>query len=430
MRRKSLLQQGERGSVLALVMIAVVLLFVSGMGTLSIGLAARLFSVRQSDEIAAQVAADAGLTMAVWTLNRNVQTKYSAQDLPALTNQTLANCSATFSYEVTVPTGSFFQALGAGGDQEVIDAFTAKLPFAYRYLIKSVGKSGNAEKVLYATVRLRGLFESALFSKGQIDFMANTLVTGYNSADPTDTEIDVKIGTLSIEAERIYLGPGTVVDADVFVGVGGDPDEVLDLFGTITGQKFALTETIQFPVITAPALPYIGTSIIAKGITVKLYPADSGTYKEIKLSTKANEPGVLEINGDVILHLAGDIELGNNTDIIIKNGSSLALYTDGDIAMDNSAGFANENSSPSTLKIFSTGEGIQSFDLKAKSETFGVVYASNADVELYPKAELHGAIVARNISMLSRCIFKYDEALRDVSPDDEGARFVIEKWWE
>lgn len=430
MRRKSLVQPGERGSVLPLVMIVVVLLFVSGMGTLSIGLAARLFSVRQSDEIAAQVAADAGLTMAVWTLNRNVQTKYSAADLPALTNQTLANCSASFSYEVIVPTGSFFQALGAGGDQEVIDAFTANLPSAYRYAIKCVGKSGNAEKVLYATVKLEGLFQYALLSQGEISLAPNTLITGYNSSDPTDTNFDVQIGTTSTEDDSISMSPGTVIEGDVFVGVGGNPGEVIEEGGEITGQQFSLTETIRFPVITAPALPYIGTSIIAKGVTVKLYPADSGTYREIKLSAKADEPGVLEINGDVILHLAEDIELGNNTDIIIKNGSSLVLYTDGDIAMGNSAGVTNENSPVDTLMIFATGNDEQNFELKAKSSVFGVVYAPNANVELYPIAKLYGAVAAKNVSIKSMGVFYYDEALRDVSPDDEGARFVIEKWWE
>ena len=68
--------------------------------------------------------------------------------------------------------------------------------------------------------------------------------------------------------------------------------------------------------------------------------------------------------------------------------------------------------------------------MKAKSETFGVVYAPNADVELYPKTEIYGAIVAKSISIKSKGIFKYDKALRDVEPDDEGIHFVVERWWE
>jgi len=56
--------------------------------------------------------------------------------------------------------------------------------------------------------------------------------------------------------------------------------------------------------------------------------------------------------------------------------------------MGNSAGFVNENPLGTTLKIFATGPDLQTFELKAKSNVFGVVYAPNADVELYPKAEL------------------------------------------
>lgn len=432
MSRKSFLQSSKRGSILALMVIVIVLLSVAGIGMLRCGLQARLYAARTSNEIAAQTAADAGLIRAVWVLNQDVQADYSTNELPRQMDQSLANSGATFSYEVAIPSGNTIEFTEVGGSEEVVDPFNAKFPYTIRYAIKSVGKSGNAEKVLYATVRLRGLFDSAILSKGEILLAPNTLITGYNSADPTDTDIDVKIVTLSTGAGQISLSPGTVVEADVFVGVGGDPDGVIRAGGTITGQTFALTEPIQFPVITVPELPdFGGTVISAKGTTVTRRPGDSGTYSEINLSSQAGIPGVLEIDGgDVVLRLTGNINLGNDTEIIVKDGSSLALYIDGDMAAKNSAGFVNENSPVSALRIFATGEGDQSFELKAKSETFGVVYAPDADVELYPKNELCGAIVAKSISVKSKGIFKHDKALRDVRPDDEGVRFVIEKWWE
>jgi len=431
MYRGNLLQSRDRGSALAMVMIFVILLTVSSIGVMRLGLAARGFSVRTSDKIAARVAADAGLVKAVWQLNQNVQAIYSAKELPRQTDQTLPSSTATFSYEVAIPTGSAIRFVGAGASEKEVDPANVRLPYSITYVIKSVGKSGNAEKVLYAAVRLKGLFESAFLSKGRISLQPNTLITGYNSADPTDTGLNAKIGTLSIDDDQISLSPGTVVEADVFVGVGGNPNKVIGAGGTITGQEFALTEPVKFPVITVPALPNIGTVISAKGATVKRRPGDSGTYKGISLSSKADLPGVLEIDGgDVVLHLTGDIDLGNNAEIIVRANSSLALYIDGDIAAKNSAGFVNENSPLSTLKIFATGQGVQSFELKAKSEAFGIVYAPNADVELYSKAELYGAIVARNIDIKSKGIFKYDKALRVVNSDDEGVRFVIESWWD
>ena len=127
---------------------------------------------------------------------------------------------------------------------------------------------------------------------------------------------------------------------------------------------------------------------------------------------------------------AGDIELGNSAEIAVRAGSSLVLSAGGNIATGNSARFANENSLTSTLKIFTTRQDTQTFQLKAKSDVFGLVYAPNADVELYPKSKLYGAIVAGDISIKSNGAFYYDEAIRSVSPDDEGVRFVVERWWE
>ena len=419
----------RRGSVLPLVVIVITLLLVMGLGMLRLGTQARVYAARTSHDIAARGAADAGLTKALWALNQRLGAGLSAGPLPEQIDQILANCNATFSYDMArpgeMPAGPLVVSVGED------DPFGVKIPFETRYEIRCTGRCGIAERTVHATVKLQGLFESAVLSQGRISLMPNTTITGYNSADPTDTDIDVKIGTTSINDNSITLGPGSIVEGDVFVGVGGAPAEVIGAGGTITGQKFTLTEELQFPVITVPALASFGTVISAKGVTVTMTPANSGIYKEIKLSSKAGTPGVLEITGGrVVLYLTGNIDLGNSDEIVVRAGSSLVLYAGGNIATGNSAGFVNENSLTSTLKIFATRQDTQTFELKAKSDVFGLVYAPNANVELYPKSKLYGAIVAGNISIKSNGTFYYDEALRNVSPDDEGVHFVVERWWE
>jgi len=430
MYRKSSLRLRERGSVLPLVMIAIVLAITVGVGMLRFGVQARVFAARTSHEIAAQAAADAGLTKALWVLNQNVEAKYAADALPRQTDRTLDNSDATYAYEVTVPANG---SITFSDSTEIADTdpFTTVVPYTRRYAVKCVGTSGNARKTVYATFVLKGFFDSALLSKSTLSLSPNTLVTGYNSADPTDTDIDVKVGTTGTGPDTISLSPGTVIEGDVFVGVGGNPDSVIGTGGTITGCKFALTEPVNFPVVTPPELPDFGTVIEKKGGTVTKGPADSGIYRDIKLASKAGLPGVLEIDGgDVVLHLTGKIDLGNGAEIVVKEGSSLVLYIDGDIAADNEAGFVNENPLVATLKIIGTAPKDQTFELKAKSSVFGGVYAPNADVELYPGVELCGSISARSVSVKSKGIFKYDKALKNVKPTDDGAHFAIEKWWE
>jgi cytoskeletal protein CcmA (bactofilin family) len=258
--------------------------------------------------------------------------------------------------------------------------------------------------------------------------MPNTLLTGYNSADPADTDIDVKIGTTGTLSDRIPLGPGTVVDGDVFVGVGGDPSVVVGAGGTITGEKYALTEEPEFPVITPPPLPDMGTDLSADSTTLTIGPADSGKYTAITLSGGGGA-GVLEIDGgDVALHITGNIDVGNGCEVIVREGSSLTIYADGDLYADNSMGFNNEPGNVEDFALYGTGEGEQEFALKAKSNVFGVVYAPNANITLYPSSEIHGALVGNNVTIKSGGTFYYDEALKALH--DVGARFVVQRWYE
>jgi hypothetical protein len=280
---------------------------------------------------------------------------------------------------------------------------------------------------------LKGLFDSAILVQDRISLMPNTLVAGYNSQDAADTDFDLRIGTTSTLADRIPLGPGTVVEGDVFVGVGGDPSIVIGAGGTITRQKYTLHEELDLPVINPPSsLPDTGMALSATGATITLDPAGSGTYTEISLSQAGSNPGVLEIQGgDVVLYITGNINMGNGCEVIVRPGASLTLYVDGNIAADNSIGFNNQAGNVRDFQLFATGTDAQEFSLKAKSSIFGTIYAPDVAITLYPSTEMRGAIVGKNVTFKSGGVFYYDEALRDnVSIDDVGARFIVKRWRE
>ncbi|MCK4294260.1 MAG: hypothetical protein KAY65_13760, partial [Planctomycetes bacterium] len=346
---------------------------------------------------------------ALFDINQKAKMLDDDSSFSRATDVSLANCDATYSYKI------------------VANSLNSKREFT----ITSIGKAGRAEETVYAEVILKGLFENAILVRSRLSLMPNTLVAGYNSGDPTDTDIDVQVGTTSTEADSITLGPGTVVDGDIFAGVGGDPSVVIGPGGTVTGERFALTEEIDFPVITPPALPVIGTGISAVSTTVRIGPEKSGQYTEINLSGGSGSPGILEIDGgEVVLHVTGNIDIGNSSEIVVRPGSSLVLYLDGDMSAGNSAGIINESPVCTALKVFATGDGEQTFELKAKSKILGLVYAPNANIDLYPGAELHGAITANKLWLKSGANFFYDEAVREVELGDEGVRFEIARWWE
>ena len=206
-------------------------------------------------------------------------------------------------------------------------------------------------------------------------------------------------------------------------------ETVIKDLGASTYRQYAMVEEIELPVITAPELTDMGSGINVHGTTLTVGPVDNGQYGEIEVKRAAN-PGILEVNGgDVVLYVTGDISLGQECQIVIKDGSSLVLYLDGDMDAANDAGINNE-SLPTSLKIFGTSTEEQSFTLKAKSESLGAIYAPNATVTIMADGDIYGSVTAKSFELKSGGNFYYDKALREVTPEDDAVEFVIREWRE
>ena len=405
MNRSKLLQSKRKGFVIVLVMLVVVILLAAGVGLLSLGRSSRIFSIRNASDISARCAVDAGLTKALFEMNEKLEAdSWDGSTLPQATDEVLPNSNATYSYTVT-------------GD------------ITSGYTIESTGKSNQAERKINTALQLQGPFESALFAQGNIILKSSTLVDGYNSSDPGITDVELRIGTNSILANSIVLNSGVIVDGDVLIGVGGDIENVIQDLGATTDVRYAVTQEIMFEPILVPALPDKGAGISVHGSTLTFGPADSGVYGQISLK-RATNPGVLEIaGGDVVLHITGDVGMGQGCEIVVSEGASLALYLDGDLLAGNEAGINNKNV-PSKFKLYGTGGAGQEFDLKAKGDFFGTVYAPNADVVINAGGDIYGSFVSSSFELKSGGNFYYDETLKNVSVDDTAVRFVLKHWSE
>lgn len=378
------LQSKRSGSAMALVLIAVVMLLAMGSGLLSLSMQGQMRAIRTSSEIAARSAADAGLVKAVYQMNEKLKVQpWDDNTLPLETDAALSNCDAVFNYTITGDTASGFT-------------------------VQSVGRSGRVQKNVTSTLRLQGLFESAILVQENIILKVGTTVDGYNSDDPTDTDVEVEIATCSGDSGSILLGAGSTVDGDIMTGV--DP---------------------YLPLVSPPDLPDMGMGLYAYGITLTIGPGDSGKYTEIDVKLQNSVVGILEITGgDVVLYITGDIHLGSDCEILIRPGSSLTIYLDGNFIAANNAGVNNESDNPpSAFKLFGTGQD-QIIDLKAKSASLGVIYAPNADIIVRADGDVYGSFVSANFELKNGGNLYYDEALQDVSVSDVGARFCVDRWRE
>ena len=414
---EKLLQSKRHGSAIPLAAVAVLILLAMGVGLLSLGFNSRIYTIRNTSDIKARCAADAGLTMALFEMNEMLKVKpWNDSALPEAINVKLPYYDATCTYKVI---GSL-----AGG-----------------YTLQSVGRSGEANRGVSATIRLQSGFSYAILTKEQLVLKSDTVVDGYNSADPTDIEFVVDIGSQSNANDSVVLNMGVVVNGDVFVATGADLDDAIKGAGTVTGNKYTSAPE-PLPPVTAPVLP-AKPAIDVTGQTLTLTPADNGSYPEIYLRQGVilekkkvidTIPSILEISGgDVVLHLTGDIQLENSCEIIVKPGSTLTIYTDGNIHSRNGSSISTENPHEvaTSIQIYTTGEDKQFIDIKAKAEFTGTIYAPDDDVVLYAKGDAYGSIIADSFNYMAGGNFYFDEALRDnVSVDDEAVVFVVNRWYE
>ena len=390
----------ERGFAIVLALFAVLILSLIGLGLLQAGLSGRVFAIRNAHKIKACCAADAGLTKAIFEMSEKLKVKpWSDSSLPQATDQTLPNCEAAFSYTVSPSEGT-------------------------DYNIESIGSSRVTEKRVYAILRLQGPFEAALVVQGALVLKPGAVVDGYNF---TEVGEKLQLGTLSTLPAKVVLGKGALVDGDVFVGVGADPDSVITApQAAITGRTYALTEEFWQPEVTVPQwlLDSPSQDTISEPATI----TDSAKYDGIN-------PGngeIIVIDGPVTLYVTGNISLSNSAQIQINNANpnaSLTLFLGGDLYCKNGGLINNLTQDPTRLKIFGL-DSCNNISLATSSTFYGGIYACNAMMNLKSSVEIYGAVSVQSFMQGSAANFHYDAALKIVNPTDPCVRFTVKRWRE
>jgi len=215
------------------------------------------------------------------------------------------------------------------------------------------------------------------------------------------------------------------IDGTVVVGVGGDPDTLIQSGTTKIDERAALIEEVIFPEIVIPQylIDAAGTALVVDGN----YPLVSGKYTSITLPNNSN---TLEITGDVEIYVTGNLDMANHTFIKINAGSSLKIYIDGNISSGPECSFYNETLIPANFKIFGTSTTSQSFDLWPNTDFYGVIYAPNADIWIQPNGDWFGACMCNSFYGSNNSFnFYYDKALSSIEYGDP-VYFAVARWWE
>ncbi|MHC4693323.1 MAG: DUF7305 domain-containing protein [Planctomycetota bacterium] len=407
---KKLLQSKRGGFALALVLTAVILLLVVGIGLMSVGVHERVRGVRTTSEIAARSAADTGLTKALFTINRQLEKKtFNDNSLPHVTKELIPYANSSFSYQVTKST------LSDGNDL---------------YTVTSLGRSGRYNRSVRCTLEMKGIFEYAIWVAGQLNLKSGTTISAYNQ-DADDPPL--QIGTNSTDSGAVTAKTGVTIDGDVIVGPGGDPDVVINntTEASITGETYPSVVTHKTPTVTVPQ--YLVDMVSGGSIGTSATLSSAGKYDSINLGGATgydpNKVDKVNVNSNVEIYVTGDLKLGNGDEVIIQPDASLIVYLGGNLYVDNSGAINNLTKDPSKLQIYGL-DTCKNMDFKNSGTFYGAVYAPNADVHLYNSFNLYGSVIANSFTQDMNANFYYDMNLREVDPTMIGVYMVIKRWSE
>jgi hypothetical protein len=410
MNRKSSLQSKRGGFAISIVLCAVILMLIIGVGVLSLGIHGRALAVRTSSEIAARSAADAGLTKALLEMNKKLELKtWSDGSLPHVTHERLPNCDSTFSYNVA-------KTKTADGND--------------LYTLRCTGNSGRFHKTVNATMELKGIFEYAIWVAGTLNLKSGTTISAYNQGadDPS-----LQIGTNSTDSGAITCKTGVTIDGDIVVGVGGDPDVVINntTEAAITGETYPSLVTHKTPDVTVPQ--YLADMVSSGSIGTSATLSGPAKYDTINLGgTTGYDPNKVDkvsVSGDVEIYVTGDLKLGNGDEVMIPIDGSLTIFLGGNLYVDNSGAINNLTKDPTKLQIFGL-DTCTNMDFKNSGTFYGAIYAPDADIHLFNSFNLYGAVVGKSFSQDMNANFYYDMHLREVDPTMIGVHMVIKRWSE
>lgn len=393
------IRRGRGGFVLATMMCTVIILFIIGTGVLCVGMQSRRFAVSTSSGMVARCAADAGLTQALYEMNKKVKVlPWNDSGLPEVISETLPNSDAIYGYAVT-------------GD--IVNGHS----------LKSTGAYGLRQRTVRCSLSLQGLFEYALFGDQYVHLKNGGTIDWYNN--DTDDK-NLQVGTNSTLADSLDLKSAAIVNGDAVIGVGSDPGVVInDTSGGIKGNTYIMPKEHELPQITVPewlaSLPSGG--IINSNKTI----SSSAKYDKIDLGNSE----IITINGEVSLYIIGDVILDNSAELRIINAkdASLTLFVGGNIEVKNGGVINNLSTDAKKLIIYGL-DSCESIVLKNGSDFYGAIYAPNADVVMMNSGDMFGSVIAESIDQKNSATFNYDVSLRDVTIEDIGVRFVVRQWQE
>ncbi len=298
-----------------------------------------------------------------------------------------------------------------------------------QYRIQSTGQlhgiSQSVEGVVQKT--LISPFQWGLFGIEKVKVRGNVQTDSFNSSLGTYAATkgsNGDVGTNAVSAASVDVRGRAVINGDASVGRGGDPNSAIRVGGSavITGNRFAASQTYQFPTPQPPdGSVNLGDLKLRAGEELVL-PA--GTYWYT--SFRAEGGSQIRVSGPVTIYVSRKVKIGGRALVGEADDEDEDDGDEDEGVLGGPVTVASDRLNPTQLTIHVMGR--DKVNVKGRALIHAALYAPNAKVKIGGRAELFGAVVARQMDLKGRARLHYDEALAAGGSQRAPYRVSVLSW--
>jgi hypothetical protein len=416
MKVKNMLNN-HKGSALFFGLMIVLAMSILAAGFISMVLTEAKNTERSNAQLTAMNVAEAGIELGIWEVMHGgadylAADGWTAQAVPTSNRAFLfdnaGNRIGEYNIEIT-NTGIFTIQCTAG--------------------VPDLNNPSSQPQVVVVTLESEPLFKKSLLAKDKVELDDGVLIDSYNSGPLGDQPYgganvlsNGDIATESTSNDKLKIGDFVLVKGDAYVGVGGNPADVIDYSGTgsITGSEIVSTETANLPSVVAPVgLPDEGNLTAAFGTKTI---SSSGYYDKITVAAF----GKLVIDSDCTIYVK-KLNVVAFSKIEIQNDAKVNIIVEEDFNIVAFAALDNLSGDTANLAVYAM-DSANDINLLGAVSVDGTFYAPESDFRLGSGASFRGAVMAKKIRVEDWAAIHFDEALMTRPTAPNTGRVEVSRW--
>jgi len=237
-------------------------------------------------------------------------------------------------------------------------------------------------------------FDQALHAENLIHPSGSVDISCVNDSPKCQVTIN------SINAGAIDVGGSSTIDADLFIGPGGDPATVVNGEENISGDINVMPARIDYPMPIFPDYSDLnflsGSSVYNSTMTLQPNDYEQKHISEILMTSGNNTLTIDTGNQDREMRV-GRLELGGQNQINVVGEGKLTIYVDYDVDMKGGSSINKEGDVNNLMLYYKGNQDVELYDetLDFGGNTFfnGTFFADLATVRLQGTAGIQGNVI-------------------------------------